>query len=115
MPIFVPTLCIVHGGPHVFIVQVNVPHRGVQVRMAREFLEREWVQLGIPLTHQTPTCRFGLWRITREPSRSLRSDFRPPLRYREEAAAIHRAGGRGAGGGGLLDGGDCEQGGGVRR
>src|SRR5580698_6038399 len=37
----------------------------------------EWRQLGIPLTHRTPTCRFGLWRITREPSRSSRSDFRP--------------------------------------
>ena len=34
-------------------------------------------ELGISLTHPTPTCRFGLWRITREPSRSSRSDFRP--------------------------------------
>src|SRR5260370_12708916 len=34
-------------------------------------------RLVIPLTHQTPTCRFGLWRITREPSRSLRSDYLP--------------------------------------
>jgi predicted protein tyrosine phosphatase len=34
-------------------------------------------QVGIPLTHRTPTCRFGLWRITREPSRSSRSGFRP--------------------------------------
>lgn len=33
--------------------------------------------LGIPLTHQAPTCRFGLWRITRARSRSLRSDFQP--------------------------------------
>ena len=37
----------------------------------------KWHELGIPLTHPTPTCRFGLWRITREPSRSSRSDFRP--------------------------------------
>ena len=33
--------------------------------------------LGIPLTHPAPTCRFRLWSITREPSRSSRSDFRP--------------------------------------
>src|ERR1017187_2270984 len=34
-------------------------------------------KLGIPLTQPTTTRRFGQWRITREPSRSSRSGFRP--------------------------------------
>ena len=29
MPIFVPTLNLVHGGPHVFTVQVNIVRNGV--------------------------------------------------------------------------------------
>src|ERR1035441_8566033 len=37
----------------------------------------KWIELGIPLTQPTTTCRFGQWRITREPSRSSRSGFRP--------------------------------------
>ena len=40
-----------------------------------EHIERR--QLGIPLTQPTTTCRFGQWRITREPSRSSRRGFRP--------------------------------------
>src|ERR1035437_3751153 len=31
--------------------------------------------LGIPLTHQTPTCRFGRWRITDRKSTRLNSSL----------------------------------------
>ncbi len=59
VPIFVPTMCLFHGGPYIIIVQVNVPHRGAQIRVAREFLERERVH------HLRPPRQAGMPQVVR--------------------------------------------------